>query len=404
MKHNKSTAKVFTAVITLFLLTVSLAVFVSAEDITVSAPTFRLVSSTTQSVKIAWETTDEVYCFKVYKMNNETGKYETVYKGRKTEMTVDGLSPGTEYLFAVRAYIIADAKTYKSSLIKLTCNTKLDTVKGINQSETTSTSHRLTWKRIDGADGYQIYFYNTEKKKYVLIGQTSKSTCKLTGLSSAYTYTYKIRAFSLKKDGSKLYAKASAAFNAVTLPAAVTSFTASSVTTSSFNLKWSAAERSDGYRIYEQNPETKKYTVVATVKNVDSLGISSKASAHSYTYVIRSYARLNGKTYFSELSKPLTVTTKPVTPTAKIKADLPGNGNIKVAWSKVEGADGYLIYISDRKNSGFVLKKKVSAKTLEYTLTGLDTRKTTYIKVKAFVSVGDKMVYSANSKLISAKA
>ncbi len=404
MKHNKSTAKLFAAVITLILLTVLLAVFVSAEDITVSAPTFRLVSSTTQSVKIAWETNDEVYCFKVYKLNDQTGKYETVYKGRYTEMTVDGLTPGTEYVFAVRAYIIADGKTYKSSLIKLTCNTKLDTVTGIRQSETTSTSHRLTWNSVEGADGYLIYFYNAEKKKYVSIGQTTKNTCKLTRLSSAYTYTYKVKAFSLKKDGSKLYSKASAAFDAVTLPAAVTTFTASSVTTSSFNLKWSAADGSDGYRIYEQDPKTKKYTAIATVKNIYSLSLSSKASAHSYTYVIRSYAKLNGKTYYSELSKPLTVTTKPDTPTAKIKADLPGNGNIKVTWSKVEGADGYLIYTSDRKNSGFVLKKKVSAKTLEYTLTGLSTSKTTYIKVKAFVSVGDKMVYSANSKLISAKA
>ena len=63
MKHNKSTSKFFAAVITLILLSLSFAFVASAEELTVSAPTFRLVSSTTQSVSIAWETTDEVYCF-----------------------------------------------------------------------------------------------------------------------------------------------------------------------------------------------------------------------------------------------------------------------------------------------------------------------------------------------------
>ncbi|MGN1443920.1 MAG: fibronectin type III domain-containing protein, partial [Acutalibacteraceae bacterium] len=317
--------------------------------------------------------------------------------------TVEGLEPGTEYVFAVRSYIIADGKTYKSKLVKLNCNTTLAAVTGISQSETTSSSHRLSWKSVKGADGYLIYFYNTESKKYVSIGQTTKNTCKLTKLSSAYAYTYKIRAFSLKKDSGKIYSKFSSAFNAVTLPATPT-LSVSSVTTSSFHLKWKGTDGSDGYRIYERDPETKKYSLVASVKDIYSLSISSKASAQSYTYAIKSYAKINGKNYYSELSEPLTVTTKPNAPTAKIKTDLPGNGNIKVAWTKVEGADGYLIYTSDRKNSGFVLKKKVSAKTLEYTLTGLSTSKTTYIKIKAFISVGDQMIYSENSKLIGAKA
>ncbi|MGN1443182.1 MAG: hypothetical protein ACI4XE_04955, partial [Acutalibacteraceae bacterium] len=90
MKRTKTTAKIFFTSLVFFLLTFSLAVFTSAEDITVSAPTLKFVSATTQSVKITWETNDEVYCFRLYKLDNKTNKYAEIYKGRNTEMTVEG--------------------------------------------------------------------------------------------------------------------------------------------------------------------------------------------------------------------------------------------------------------------------------------------------------------------------
>lgn len=405
MKSTKAFTKYILTVLTFVFLTFSFSVLASAEQkISVSAPELKATACTTDSVTLSWQSNDEVYCFKLYSVDRETGKSTQIYRGRDTERTVSELEPGTEYTFAVRSYLKAGGKTYKSKLIKLDCNTTLRKVTGIKQSESKHNSYRISWNGVEGADGYILYFYNTEKKKYVSLGQTTKTTCKLTKLSSAYAYTYKIKAFSLKKDGGKIYAKASSPFVGITMPAPVTSFSASQVSTDSFTLNWKATEGSDGYRLYQFNPDTKKYTVVATARDTFSLPISSKQTAQSYTYAIKSFAKINGKTYFSVLSEPLTVTTKPNATTVKIKQDMPGNGVLKITWSKVEGADGYLIYTSERKNSGFVLKKKVSADTLGYTLSRLSKSKTTYVKVKAYVISGDKMVYSANSKLIGARA
>lgn len=404
MNSKKTIKKLLVTVLFLMLTVVAFSVSASAKEITVSAPSLQAVSANTQAIKLRWESKDEVYCYKLFAYDTQKKQYNTLYKGKKTEMTVSDLEPGTEYLYAVRAYIVDGDKVYSSKLVKLTCNTLLDTVTGLTQSENTESSHRISWNAVKGADGYIVYFYNTEKGKYVTVGQTAKTTCKLTKLSSAYAYTYKIRAFSLKENGEKITSKASSAFNAVTLPATVKGFCASSVSTDRFTLVWKASEGDGGYRIYEYNTKTKKYSTVATVKNVCSLTISSKTPASSSVYVIRSYAKIDGKTYYSALSDKLTVTTKPNAPTAKIKADRPGNGALKITWTAVDKADGYLIYTSERKNSGFVLKKKVSADTLEYTIKGLSTKNTTYVKVKAYVTVNGQMVYSANSKLIGAKA
>lgn len=404
MNNRKTINKLLVTVLFLMLSVLTVSVSASAQEITVTAPSLEAIAANTQAIKLRWESADEVYCYKLYVYDTQAKQYNTLYKGRKTEMTVSGLEPGTEYLFAVRAYMIDSNKVYSSKLVKLRSNTRLDTVTGLTQSENTESSHRISWNAVRGADGYIVYYYNNEKGRYVTVGQTAKTTCKLTKLSSAYAYTYKIKAYRLKEDGGKICSAASQAFNAITLPATVSGFRASSVSTDSYTLNWNVSEGDGGYRIYEYNTKTKKYSTVATVKKVCSLPVSSKAPASSSVYVIRSYAKIDGKTYFSALSDQLTVTTRPNAPTAKIKVDMPGNGALKISWTPVEKADGYLIYASERKNSGFVLKKKVSADTLECTIKGLSTSSTTYIKVKAYVTVNGQMVYSANSKLIGAKA
>ena len=404
MKISKAISKVFLTVLSLLFLTCAFTVVSSAGGITVTTPKFEAVSADTTSISFKWSSNQSVYCFKLYVLDTDTNRYNTVYKGKKTEITLSGLEPGAEYTYALRSYIYSGGKLYASKLARLTVNTTLDSPTGLKESENTYNSHRISWNSVDGADGYFVYYYNAAQKKYVRLGQTTKPSCKLTKLSSAYAYRYKIIAFSRKTDGSRIYSKASKAFIAVTLPAPVSTFTASAVSTNSFTLTWKEASGSQGYRIYERNPETNKYTVVATVRNTLTLPISSKETAESYFYVIRSFAKINGKVYFSNLSKELTVTTKPNAPVAVINPDRTGNAVLQIAWSEVDKADGYLIYTSERKNSGFVLKKKVSAGTLECAVSGLSKTQVTYVKIKAYVLVGDKMVYSANSKLIGARA
>ena len=68
----------------------------------------------------------------------------------------------------------------------------------------------LKWKEVKGADGYNIYQYNSSKKKYQLLDSVDASTniFEISGLKSGKTYKFKVAAFS-EKNGKKTEEKKS---------------------------------------------------------------------------------------------------------------------------------------------------------------------------------------------------
>lgn len=94
----------------------------------------------------------------------------------------------------------------------------IDKVKGTHAKALSTSSIRVTWNEVEGADGYKVYKYQKSKKKYVL-KKTIKSgetvTYKNTGLSSGTNYKYKVAAYA-NVDGDVLTGEKSEVANAKT--------------------------------------------------------------------------------------------------------------------------------------------------------------------------------------------
>ena len=73
---------------------------------------------------------------------------------------------------------------------------------GLKAKALSSKAIKLTWKKVKGATGYQVYRYNKVKGKYVHYFTTKKLTLTNTGLKANTNYSYKVRAF-IEKDGEK---------------------------------------------------------------------------------------------------------------------------------------------------------------------------------------------------------
>ena len=82
--------------------------------------------------------------------------------------------------------------------------------------------------------------------------------------------------------------------------------------------------------------------------------------------------------------------------TAKAEA-----GKASLSWKEVSGATGYVVYMSEKKDSGF--EKIGSTKKLSCTIKNLKKGKTYYFKVKAYTKVDGKNVYSGATKAIAVK-
>ena len=99
------------------------------------------------------------------------------------------------------------------------------------------------------------------------------------------------------------------------------------------------------------------------------------------------------------LSLPLTLTQ---TQASTLKAPKPAvrqiNNYLQVSWSKVPGAQGYVIYTKNSQSASWKKVKSVGASTVKYNYKTVTSGKRYYSTVRAYRKTGGKTVYGAYSK------
>ncbi|MDO5294689.1 MAG: hypothetical protein Q4F05_18285, partial [bacterium] len=179
-------------------------------------PTTTKVSVTSNgktSIKISYASIKGVSGYEIAQYKN--GKWVVIKTAgsKTTAKTISGLKEGTTYKFKVRGYVMVNGKkvygNYSSALTTAT-KTKTPVISSIKTSKKKVT---VSWKKVSGATGYEVYKYNTSKKKYQKVKTITKAgTVKYTSsnLKAGTTAKYKVRAY--KTVGSKkIYSNYSAA-------------------------------------------------------------------------------------------------------------------------------------------------------------------------------------------------
>ena len=158
---------------------------------------------------LSWNQVSGASGYRLYQYNPGSQSYETVVtipKGTTTSYQVSGLSGATEYRFKVKAYKKVNgvvswgiaSKGYRNS-------TNPFKVKNVKLSKK-STSVTLKWNKVSGAEGYQLYRYNSSTKKYDKIATIRNNTTFSytdTNRKKGKQYIYKIRAY--KKYNGEVY-------------------------------------------------------------------------------------------------------------------------------------------------------------------------------------------------------
>lgn len=103
-------------------------------------------------------------------------------------------------------------------------------VSGLKSTAQTTSSITLTWSKVTGATGYDVYKYNSSIKKYEKIKSVTANSYKATSLKDNTTYKFKVRAYTKTADGTVLDGGYSSVFTAKTKIAYSVKFTGSSAT------------------------------------------------------------------------------------------------------------------------------------------------------------------------------
>lgn len=337
-------------------------------------------SRTATSVTLTWSKpagTVSGYQLQVYK-NGAWTNLKTVTTASTTSYNVTGLNPSSEYQFRIRSYkTISKINNYGA--YSNTFKTITIPKKAAISSLTSGASKKITvkWSKL-ACNGYQIQYSTSSKftnAKTVTISKNTTTSKTISGLKGKQKYYVRIRAYKTY-NSTKYYTAWSGA---------------KSITAAYFPSTVKLAKTS-----YAYDGKTKKPAV--TIKNSKGKKVSTKNYTVSYssgrknvgTYTVT--IKFKGS-YSGTVKKTFTIKPKSTT-LSSVKAKSKG---FTVKWKKQTAqTTGYQIQYST--SSSFKNPKTVTVSknsTTSKTISGLNSKKKYYVRVRTYKTVKGTKYYSS---------
>ncbi len=132
--------------------------------------------SSSSAIQITWTAAPNATGYQLYRKNEATSSYTYLGKTQKLTATFRNLKANSKYVFAIRAYMLYEGKTIVATefVDNITVYTTPDSVKSlsVDPDSISSTGARVTWDKLKGVSGYELYSYDkAAKNKYTLIAK-----------------------------------------------------------------------------------------------------------------------------------------------------------------------------------------------------------------------------------------
>lgn len=343
--------------------------FTNVVSFSTAIPKINVFSSvvTSTSITLNMDTVNNDKFLTGYQIQRKSGKkYVTIAKTTDNSYKDSKLTKDTAYTYKIRPYYV-NPKTNKTtwgSWVYYNTTTWGGNL-NLKASPASTTSVKLTWNKISGAKGYEVYRAVTNSgsdkyssstgynsyTKWTLVKTINKSTTKTTtvkGLVSGMSYSFKVRAF--KTVGSKKYYIEGVAAADLGFGEAVRILSTKQSTNGKVKVTWAPVRSGNGYLIEKLDDVTGKWK---TYKKFTKASTSSytfpKATGKPVNYRIRAFKKGSVVEYSSATS--ITVDPFLAAPTGvSVKANNT-DGSIKVSWKAVSGADYYVVYRTTSSSS-----------------------------------------------------
>ena len=295
-------------------------------------------SRTDNSITIKWPKIANATGYKVYVYSTTQRKWIEEKTVTTPSYTDTALLPGVEYSYRVRAFVKKNGKvTYGKYSSTLKAQTLPSAVTGLKVDDVTVDSITISWEKSRGATEYEIQEYDIYKKTYSTVASVADTSYTVSGLPSLSTHHYAVK--SIAKNGTNVTSsKLCDVVIGKTLLATVNSIRVTDVTKDRISIAWDYVNGATEYTIAVLNSETGEWKDFVTVKG-NSYTFENLDAGTKYEIRFKTSSGVehseNSQTY--QLSSLVGVPTNLAAATASDKS-------IALAWTAVEGADGYNIY------------------------------------------------------------
>lgn len=273
-----------------------------------------------------------------------------------------------------------------------TFNIVPDTVKNMQISKAGTNTVDLSWSPVSGADGYSVQIL--KNGKWVSVGNFVGTSAQISGLLPGSVNYVHIAAYA-SSNGKTYIGNYNTAVKIETTVGAINP-RVSAYANNFVTLTWNKQTAANGYEVFKYDASSKKYVLYKNITNpnTNTCKVTGLASNKKYDFKVRAYQIDDSeKTYapFGAVVSQYTSIAKPKLNSAKSTS----KKKIKASWSKVGGASGYQVMWSTYKNFSKNYKtKSVKAKYSSKTVTTAQSKKTYYVRVRAYKTINGKKVYS----------
>ena len=250
----------------------------------------------------------------------------------------------------------------------------------------------LSWSAADGAEGYHVY--RQSGSIWELIGTTGADCLTYTDKHTCTEApTYRVAAFRDAIDSVP-----SASVTGKLIPAPTLKKAAQADGENSVQLTWSTCSGAANYRVYRTADGKSKAKLVAELNATEtSWKDTSVQAGNGYSYQVTACYQSGEALIESSRSQAVSCTLLPLT-TVSSAVQVKQKAQVKITWSKTDGAASYILYRAEGKKGAF---ERIAATTgTTYTDKSAEAGKTYRYRV-ACRAEADGGVIGAPSKAIS---
>lgn len=186
---------------------------VCVNKISAKKPTISGVESTAYNkLKVTWKAVPGATSYTIYRSTSKDSGYtevKTIHDVGTVSWTDSKVTTGKTYYYKMKATVAVEGgSTKESGYSKVKSGKPVPAATTLKATTPSAKQVKLTWKKVSGASGYEIYRSTKKDGKYSKIKTITKGSTKTytdkSKLKSGTTCYYKIRAYR-KVNGKKVY-------------------------------------------------------------------------------------------------------------------------------------------------------------------------------------------------------
>jgi len=159
------------------------------------------------SLTLIWKKVSGASRYEIYRAVSKNGSYTKTKTVSTTSYTDTKRTTGKQYYYKVCAVYAEGSSTVRSDYSDtVSAKPVLAKISGLKVNKLSTVKSKLSWKKVKGATGYEVYRKSAKKGKFIKVTTVKRKNYTDGGLLTGKTYYYKVRAYRLV-NGKKVRGK-----------------------------------------------------------------------------------------------------------------------------------------------------------------------------------------------------